>query len=226
MHIFTTSPVSPPMRHSGFTLLELLVALALMGLIAALLYVAFSVGVGQWSRTEMRFTRLETALAGRQALRQLIGAAYPRYEAIAAGQGAVAFTGSAERLTFLTPLPASLGHSELAEMTLAAAGPMGARYLMLDWSRQGSTSPHQTPILAETIAAVEFAYFGQASGEPKPIWHASWIGESHLPQLVRIRVKSTKSPSDQEAEWIVRPGIDVDVSCVYDFISRACHGRA
>lgn len=208
--------------QSGFTLVELLVSLVLMGLIASLLYVAFTVGIAQWSRTEMRFSGMETALAGRQAVRRLLGAAYPLYE----NDSEVAFTGSAERLTFLAPLPASLGSGELAEWSISAVGPLDSRYLTLDMSNLGSFLPVKTRILENKITSVEFAYFGTIANQNESSWHSSWIGETHLPSLVRIRVKDTESKTSQQIDWVVRLFIDVDVGCVYDFVSRACHGRS
>lgn len=215
------------MSQAGFTLVELLVALALMGLISTLLYSAFTLGMGQWSRAEIKFSRIETALAGQQALRQLLGAAYPRYELTSGNRPAVSFEGSSERMTFLAPLPASLGSGALAEMTISALGPFGTRYLTLEWSLKDSSSPIRTHLLSDTITAVEFTYFGQVAGEYEAAWHSMWSGEINLPQLVRIRVKSAHSSAREvDVEWVVRPRIDVDVGCVYDFVSRTCYGRS
>lgn len=209
------------MKQRGFTLLELLIALALMGLLSVLLYSAFNVGVRQWESAEMRFSRIETNLAGRRALQQLLGEAYPRYVSTPEGRGSVAFDGTAETLTFLSLLPAALGSGEFAEMTLAVKD----SYLALAWSLPDSDVQHQSRILGDKMQAVEFAYFGRLSGEQVHTWHSTWKEQTHLPQLVRMRWSGAESLSSEGGEIIVRPRIDVDVACVYDPISRACHGR-
>lgn len=203
----------------GFTLLELLVALALLGLVSMLLHSAFSAALAHWAKADARYRQMESLLVGRQRLQQLLSVAYPRpLQELELGSGQ-ALDGQPDQLSFVTLAPAALGGQGMVAMTLSVVG----KHLELAWRRPGAQLQPAAPLLEASV--IEFEYFGQQGKALAPAWSRTWQQSTRLPQLIRIRMRQDSAAAGGMAEWILRPQVDVDVSCLYDPISRDCHGR-
>lgn len=169
--------------EGGFTLLELLVALVVLGFILA--------GLTQGVRFGLRATdRQARALADRseldavdRAFRRLVEQMDPGTNRDGAG-----VRGSASRLTFVSELPAASGlATRLADIAL---GVDGARRLVLRMTPRPAGKPFgPQPMPLETellrdVDHIELAYWPRG---PAPQWRTAWSA-SDLPLLVRLRV--------------------------------------
>ncbi len=169
--------------NAGFTLLELLVALVVLGFILA--------GLTQGVRYGLRATDTQArTLAERseldavdRALRRLIEQMDPG----SARDGAMV-RGSAGTLDFTSELPAASDlPTRRAEIAL---GVDGARRLVLRATPRPAGKPFGPPAapieteLLRGVDHIEFAYWPRG---PAPQWAASWSGKD-LPLLVRLRV--------------------------------------
>lgn len=170
-----------PMRSAtaGFTLLELLAALAVMGLLLVLL----SQGVQFGLRTTQAQAAFQTRHADLDAvdrtLRRLVAQAHPGTYPEPAS-----LRGTASGMTLTTTLPgAVLGAATLADVAL---GTESGR-LMMRWTprlhaeRFGTPPPPQATVIVDGVDRVEFAYGNGGA------WQPSWRAD-RLPQLVRIRI--------------------------------------
>lgn len=167
-------------REGGFTLLEMLVALVVFGLVMAGLAQAFGFGLKAWSEQ----ARVSTAPAGLAAmdgaLRRMIEAARPG-----------GFAGGPDRFAFTTRLPPGAGLGQrLADVAVRreAGGVLVLRYaahppgVVL-----GAVAAPRSETLATGVTALRVRYLAPRRGRPAS-WVAQWNGDG-LPLLVRVHLR-------------------------------------
>ena len=166
-------------RDAGFTLLEILLAVAVFGTVLALLAQGVQFG--------LRATRLQAEAHRRngdlaavdRALRRMVALADPgTYPEPAT------LHGTAQRLSLTTGLPLrGDGQTQRADVTLSAE----AGRLLLRWAphrhaeRYGGAPEVQQVVMLDGVERLELAYW--ASGG----WVSAWNADT-LPALVRIRL--------------------------------------
>ena len=178
-----------PAQDRGFTLLEVLVALVVLGFVLA----GIAGGVQFGERAADMQARSIAAHADMGAvdrlLRQLIAAMDP---------GSLTdpphFTGGASALGFTTDLgraATALGEGE-ADIGLVVDG---GHHLVLRWLpalhavRLGPPPVPASSVLLDAVDRVEFAYWGHGAGGAGQ-WLTGW-GERDIPALIRIRLHFT-----------------------------------
>ena len=172
-------------RQAGFTLLEILVALVVLGLVVA--------GLSQGLRFGLRATARQERLAAERGdldavdrlLRRLVAQMDPgtsRTPGIAIGEaGAVTFT------TDLGAAASALATTQ-AEVRLGVEGSA----LVLRWRpaphavRLVPPEPPRREVLLDGLQRLDLAYWGQA-GDGPPAWQGAWQ-QPALPLLIRIRL--------------------------------------
>jgi general secretion pathway protein J len=181
-----TPPASRDRDHRGFTLLEVLAALAVLGLIL----VALSLGV-RFGQQALQTQTAAVAITNDvgpvdETLRFLIERAWPG----ATGTEA-RFLGSARTVSFRTQMPDSLasGRTRDADVTI---GVDGAHQLYVDWLAWyrnwivAKPRPARTALLSG-VDHLELSYWDPALNLPPGNWVTAWEGTS-VPRLLRIRI--------------------------------------
>ncbi len=164
-------------RHGGFTLVELLVALALLALLMVTLHGGLrAIGQG-WERSY----HAARTVADRDHLRHLLRArleqARPLRVTDGSGRTYLQFTGTRESVHFVTPLPQQLlpGGDYRIGLTLHEdALVLGYEPLWWDQPREAS--------LLIGVQSIRFDYLG-ADG-----WRDEWLHEQVLPALIRLQL--------------------------------------
>jgi general secretion pathway protein J len=177
-----------PDRQAGFTLLEVLVATALAGLLSLMLLGGVQTGGQVLEKSGARADRLARLGAASAYLRSHLAAAVP-LEARQDGGTAVRFEGRPDSLSFIglaSPWQAVGGYQAV---TLRVAPRADGIALIADWQpdRPGETARSST--LLDDLAAAEFSYFGMAAGQSRAAWHDHWQNQPVLPGLIRLRLK-------------------------------------
>lgn len=213
--------------QEGFTLVEALIAIALMSLLSLLVLGALRFGIIAWQRGHEVSNRVDEFAHAEAFLRRVIGNASPQFLQGDGAKGYVEFDGRSASLRLIADPPQSLDRAGRIVITLSAEEKAGRNNLVI--SMQPELTPDQAilpegrRILLADVGKVEFSYFGAKGSRGQPAWHSEWTRESALPELVRIALSSSKE--DPSSAIIVRPKIDVDVSCIYDTLTRRCRGR-
>ena len=125
----TVPNLTPHPRDSGFTLLEMLVVLALLGLMITVLTGAISFGIAARGRINAVEADREDLTSLRLVMVQKLAEAYPDWVRFGDHQ-AVDFEGDADHLTFLAPALQTLGPG-LAHYHFEAIATGRARVLRL-----------------------------------------------------------------------------------------------
>jgi prepilin-type N-terminal cleavage/methylation domain-containing protein len=182
----------------GFTLVELLVVLALTGLLALGLYQAFRIGARAADRA-----RPDTDAAAQFAVVQdfmdrEIAAALPMPIPSDPTQ-AIQFDGESEAISFVGLPPAFLGLGGFRRLRLSLID--GRIEVSWESLARGASAPEPSParpsILMERVRMIAFAYFGVPGASDTPVWSERWADRADLPELIRLRIilaDGTRSP--------------------------------
>jgi len=211
---------------AGFTLVELLVALVIMGFISLMLASSLHTGIMAWHRTDALDATSGDLLSSRTLLEDRVGFAYPYYDLTDPTAPLVRFEGTEDHMVFLAPTPLAIGGAGFARYRLSIeADETGAR-LMLAASREQAWDDTAEPSpLVERAAAITLDYFGADEGDGSLRWQASWTNRRRLPRLIRIRVQFGAGDLRVWPDLIIAPRIAEDVNCVYDALTFQCRGR-
>ncbi|WP_428377060.1 prepilin-type N-terminal cleavage/methylation domain-containing protein [Lichenicoccus sp.] len=173
-------------REAGFTLLEIIVALVVLGVLFATLSQGVRFGFASWGRQDQALRRGEALAATDRTLRRLIEQMDPGSER----EGAT-LAGRAHAMAFIAPLPESAQQAGSGAVSQAADMRLGVTdgHLLLSWLphrhavRLVPAPAPQTTVLLDGIAGIDLGYWSDGSQQ----WSSSWSGNS-LPDLVRIRI--------------------------------------
>ena len=182
-----------PLRagERGFTLVEMIVALVLLGLVLALIGAGARVLRGTGDRLAERGDDLADLALFSALMQERLGDAV-ELEFGPAGKPAVSFDGNAARARFLTLTPDFQAGGPLLAMEIGA-GADGGLWLELaplaadqrDFNVLDGTKGVERRLLVRDVEAVRLSYFGRKEGE-EPAWHDLWQGEARLPRAVRF----------------------------------------
>lgn len=174
-------------REAGFTLVEMLVCLALAALIGTLLVNAVRIS-GTASAAIARATASEEVQSVRDHLRRTLGSlARRRAEgarpALVGGPAALtavigpdrSVARPAERIVGLAAVARADGGYDLVERGAATEASSGA-------------AGERPEILLERVAGLAIRYFGAPAENGRPAWHAAWTAPDRQPTLIEIEV--------------------------------------
>ncbi|GAC1340659.1 MAG: hypothetical protein NVSMB18_11150 [Acetobacteraceae bacterium] len=172
----------PPVPSRGFTLLEILVAVSVLGLMLVLLNQGATFGLRAATTQAAIKDRTGDLEAVDRALRRLVSLADPGIYPEPAS-----LRGTASSLAFTTdlPLPGS-GQRQRADVALAVAGGQ----LRLHWAPHAHVAtfagapPGDDMVVLDGVERLDLSY--SAAGSPSA-WASAWNADK-LPGLVRIRI--------------------------------------
>lgn len=218
-------------KTRGFTLLEMLIGMALLGLIMGLLFGGMRLASRSWDAGELRFGHATHLSSLQGFLRRELSQVYP-YRWRKKIDTDVAFSGEATRLRFVAPIAAQLGPGGLHLLSLEQVSEGESGRLVLKSAIPDADSGDFTAldaaekiVLADKVEALAFSYYGAESRDGEAHWSEKWTNPTLLPRLIRVDIKFSDGRS--WANLLVSPQIAADVgddpSCKF---SIACvNGR-
>jgi len=176
--------------QAGFTLVELIVALAVTGLIAGFIIGGFNLSQRAWAISRTRESAEEVD-AGLARLRDLLTRTMPAITIDESDRVArVLFEGRTDGLTFVTLSEANAfpGGPMRVRLTWQNGAPPGARALVLHTAvfranprRIAETEP---VLLIRDVADLSLRYFGAVEAGKPAQWVSDWPGRLGTPLLV------------------------------------------
>lgn len=180
---------------AGFTLIELAVSLALLGLMIGLIGGVLPVTLDGAARSKNLDHEMSALQAAQNLLRNQIGE-MPLITARQAHRLEVLFTGGSDGMRF----PA---------YPVRAQGPGTPQWVSLSIEKSPAgealiySAAGETRRLVQNAVSIRFAYFGVQAIGKTAMWHEKWENSGSLPNLVRIGVR-IKPGSDPWPDLSIR----------------------
>lgn len=218
----------PPLRAQGFTLVEAMVALTILGVGLALLFSGLRLGARTWEATG---TALETH-GDLQLTRGVVGDLLASVTPLVTEREGVPgywFRGTPDAVRFAAYRPPYPDHAGLylLALTIRPAGD-GGQELRLSRAHHAAAGDPDDAAMAEDVPvlrskqAMAFDYFGAADAENEARWVADWDASTALPRLVRLRFGTAEEGTAPWPALVFRLAVDADLSCLNAAISGPC----
>lgn len=173
----------------GFTLIEVLVGLTLLGALVAVLSGALRLGLQGRETVDARAEWLDEVRITQTFVRQYIETARP-FSWVRDRRTEVAFEGLRESVSFVAAMP---GWQNPGGLYLVRIAREGDRLMLTRRITSGETdgfdftADAERTVLATGIGRLDFSYFGAAPPfDETPRWHDQWRGRAAMPRLVRL----------------------------------------
>lgn len=203
---------------AGFTLIEMLVSLAIMSLIGTLLLASVQLAGQSWRMTTRDTATAEEIRRARDFLRQSLSAIVPPRSANGAD---IFMTGTATSLDFVSNGTHALGDTPTRyRVGLSGNGSLAVSYR--SYRDTAGSREWVSETLLQGVDTLAISYLAR-SGEPTDAWLTHWDRASPLPRLIRIDVRFTASGREWPTLY-VRPLNDANTGCVFDVVSLRCRG--
>lgn len=225
-------------RARGFTLLEMLVGLTLLGVLLILIYSALNIGLRAWDTGDQRAGEASHQRIVQSFLRRELGQVFPiRWRGIP--ESKIAFEGAKQQLKFVTALNlgASIkegglqwGHLYLADDSEEGPGGKRRQSLFLkrevfdlqakDWEGLDKAKPTR---LIAGVKELEISYFGAENDNVDPKWVNEWTNPLRVPLLVKVAV--TTDLGRDIPELVVALKLGEEAGCYENAFQRQCPSR-
>jgi general secretion pathway protein J len=215
-------------RRTGFTLLELLIAITLLGFILSLLFGGMRLGARSWEAGDKRATQAAHTSQVQNFLRRELTQVYP-YRWKKKPNPELAFAGEDKRVRFAAPIAARLGYGGIYLISLELAdGAEGKRLIMKRVIPDAETADFsaldggdaETDVLQEKVDSVAIDYFGAETALEEPKWSDRWDNGKLLPYLVRLRIKLADGSA--WPDLVVPPVVGPNTGCMWDGRNNRC----
>jgi general secretion pathway protein J len=206
-------------RDSGFTLLELLIAMTVLSVLIALAVGGIRFGARVWERGDDRLRIISELETTQAVVRRSLSQALPfdpireRRTTGEANQGKP-FQGTSRDIRFFATSPARPLLDACYQLSLEArsAGPTSHLVLTIGRAAPGTGrrgGDGRETVLIEGAQDIAFAYFGAEKEDDEVGWTERWLDSQGLPLLVSVRVSFPPGDPRIWPELIVAPRIQL-----------------
>lgn len=185
-------------RAHGFTLLEVMVAIALLGLILVTLYSGLYSARLHWQAGQQKVTSTEELRILDRVIRKYLSSAIPITH-ISKTRREILFSGEADSLTFITRLPAHRGGGGLFQVTLATRPDNNNKQLVLFYHSLNKPDAFDASVNSESVTlmtnieGVSFSYLAMPGKDKQFEWQKDWKEANELPGIVRIQLRKPET---------------------------------
>ncbi len=199
-------------KTAGFTLLEMLLALALLSMLMLAVTQLMSQGAEVWSNSDRDIRAVENDKIAINFLRKMLLRAKPitwRQSNEETGARSKVFVGNDDALHFAAPLPVAGSKQRGIYLFSVSAQKteqyknkaMVVSYRRLDEESLAKTMENEpvSEVIMTDVERLSFSYFGDkdySDGTDKPIWQSDWDQVRDFPLAVKMSVQRSRFDAD------------------------------
>lgn len=179
----------------GFTLIEVLIAITLLGVMVVLLFASLRIAAESWDAGEKKISQVNRRMVVYQFFKRHLADIRPLNTPAnpETGQEAVPiFEGKPQSLRFVASMPASAARRGLQVFSIAPArqNPHTIQVSLRPYPPRQSDERSQPDDLLHDVESLRFAYFGKLddtmqSGQ----WQEQWFSQQTLPSLIKVSIR-------------------------------------
>lgn len=183
-------------RQAGFTLLELVVAITLMGLVLVMLYSGLRLGLNSWDGGERHAEETNRRRSVEEFLRRRLAESVTVYQTNDRQERTVMFAGRSDDIEFVAPMLTYLGQGGLYRLRIDVAGGRLRIRFRPYLPQDSSAGDERESLLLEGVSGLEWAYFGleRDNDTEPPRWRSAWNSPERRPALVRLNLAVRGEP--------------------------------
>lgn len=215
----------------GFTLIELVVAMVLLGVMMLLMYGGLNFAARGWDVGDANGRRVADRRIGENFLRRELSEMFPmRWKEPNVVK--FAFEGDKDAIRFVSSRPAGISQGGLSLVALevrAEGGTSKRRNLVMrralpdDEARSFAPLDAAEPtVLIAGVESISFDYFGAENDFTPPQWSDTWKYTMKVPEVIRVRIQGDDGP---QPEMIVRMNLGEEAGCLENAFQRNCRPR-
>lgn len=218
-------------RQRGFTLIEVVVAMVLLGTMMLLLYSGLNFSLRSWDAGNANGQRVADWRLSENFLRREVSEIYPM-RFVDPGQLKYAFDGKAHELRFVSSRRPGVTAAGLSLVSIDVEPGKEPRTRDLVMRRASATGDvrdfsaldqAQATVLLPDVDSVQFAYFGSDTDFTEPAWNDEWKIPFRMPLLVRMTVRNANG--EALPEMLVKLMVDPQAGCYENVFQRECRPR-
>lgn len=198
--------------QSGFTLLEILIAISLFALMMTLLFSGFQAMNRGVDNSRLLQDKHEQLRVLHQLVQQYMRPAVPVWQVLENKRG-LTFGGGEYELSFVTNMPAHLGAAGLYQVILSVEKDEDNELFSLKFTRNLLHPEYQpdkdtlkrSSIILQGFDSIRFEYYGFDSIQQASEWTSDWHHQRQLPQLVKVTLKSDTLSTEMVFDTLLQP---------------------
>lgn len=192
--MIANTPMAAARGVRGFTLMEMMIAMALVGMALTIAFSALRFASRSWERTDALGSELDQLRIASSVVRRQLNQA----QAIRPDEARrdLMFSGGPHSLEFVAPAPVQGGRlSGLYRYRFRFVDEEQGKALWLDYrpwlpgEDPGWQGELSTSLLVSGLQDGEFAYHADTSSSGEPRWQAVWDKPERLPAMVRMMLQ-------------------------------------
>lgn len=206
-------------NQSGFSLLELLVVMALMGLMMVLMAGGLQFAGRSATQLDTAARALHQAASAQSRLRALIRLARPFDVLVPPGAVQLAgFSGRPQQLSFTAQAAIAGLPNGLMRYNLELGLEEKSTSITLNWEDASNPRIHGQQRLAGHPGPLSIQY-GRVDSQRNVVWSSAWLGQAGLPDLVKI-TSGTRHSGWPDLIIAIAPG--EPPGCAFSVATQTC----
>ncbi len=186
-------------KISGFTLIEVMIAMTLLSIMVALLFGSLKTSAESWNKGETKIAEVNEKAVVYQFFKRHLPSIRPLWDDFSDEERNFSFQGESQKLQFVSVFPASAGRKGFQLFEIVFDDNDGQVKVLLtpfypaideqQWEEE-------EVILLDHVEEFKISYFGKDLMESDGMWVDSWSEKENLPSLIKIEIKL-----DQPSFW-------------------------
>jgi general secretion pathway protein J len=178
----------------GFTLIEVLIAMTLLGIMVVLLFTSMKICADSWQKGEDKITQVNDIAVVYQFFQHHLSIAKPLWDDFTDDNEVFAFQGKNQELQFVSSFPASAKKSGLQYFSLKLINEGNEQLIQVSItpffpSAEGEEWRKEEVTLLRHVSSFSLSYYALDESETEGVWQEDWLEQNVLPRLVKIKIE-------------------------------------